>query len=92
MKIVDEILHGYYCRRLAELVEANLINWTLDWRLVKTKYSWCYEVKRREFNDKEYRIIYSFAPNLALFHLIRFEDKDHAEIKRAIERYCEETR
>ena len=60
MKIIDKIMDDYYTKKLKAELSHYLLNWFVDKKFVETNECVQLQIKKQEFNDKQYKTIFSF--------------------------------
>lgn len=91
MKLIIKILDKYYSDKLCKEVKRYMLQWVIDVRFVERKYTIELQVKKPEYNEKQYQEILTFDKGQCFYYMCIFEKVEKA-IKDALKRYSEITR
>lgn len=91
MKLITKILDKYYSNKLCKEIKRYMLQWFIDIRFVEGKYTIELQVKKPEYNEKQYKEILTFGKDQCFYYMCIFEKVENA-IKDAMERYSELTK
>lgn len=91
MKLITKILDKYYSNKLCKEIKRYMLQWFIDIRFVEGKYTIELQVKKPEYNEKQYKEILTFGKDQCFYYMCIFEKVENA-IKDTMERYSELTK
>lgn len=91
MKLITKILDKYYSDKLCKEVKRYMLQWFIDVRFVKRKYTIELQVKKSEYNENQYQEILTFGKDQCFYYMCIFE-KVESVIIDAMKRYSELTK
>lgn len=86
--MIEKLLDKYYSNKLKQLVKQELNKWYLDYQFVELNRGIYLEVKQVEYNATQYKVIWGFNKDEALYHVCNYE-KLQEDINEAIHYYYE---
>lgn len=87
MKMITKILDKYYSDKLCKEIKKYIkLQWFIDVRFIKRKYTIELQVKKPEYNENQYQEILTFGKDQCFYYMCIFEKVEKA-IKDAMKRY-----
>lgn len=84
--MIDKILDKYYLRKVKKIVEQKLNEYFIHYRFEKLIDGVWLEIKKVEYNDDQYKVIWSCFTEEAFYYLANI-DKLEKEIDKAVRNY-----
>lgn len=89
--MITKILNNYYRKILQRLINDFLLKYRMDKKFVNNDYGFCLFIKRKEYNDEQYEILFTFDKELYLYCIANYQDLKK-ELDISVKQYFEETR
>ncbi len=87
--MLDKILDKYYLRKIEKIVEQILNRYLIRYHFENLMDCICLEVKKVEYNDEQYKAIWTCYMEEAFYYLSNL-DVLEKEIEEAVANYCKE--
>jgi len=91
MKLITKILDKYYSEKLCKEIKRYMLQWIIDVRFIQRKYTIELQIKKPEYNEKQYQEILTLDKEQCFYYMCIFEKIENA-IKDAMKRYSEITK
>ena len=60
MKLMTKILDNYYTEKLKKEISRCRLGYFIDTRFVNTEYGFQFQIKKEEYNEKQYKVVATF--------------------------------